>query len=131
MLGVASLRELEGSPPPPQLPPALLRRVRHVLTENERVRRAINGMDAPAFGELMNASHHSLSEDYQVSTPALDQLAAALQADVDVFGAKLTGAGFGGACVALVRAGQGEAAAARVMGAFRPSHPAAAVLIAG
>jgi galactokinase len=130
LLGVASLRELEGRPPP-QLPPALLPRVRHVLTENERVRRAINGVDAPAFGELMNASHHSLSADYQVSTPALDQLADALQADVDVFGAKLTGAGFGGACVALVRAGRGEAAAARVMAAFRASHPAAAVLIAG
>jgi galactokinase len=131
LLGVASLRELEGSPPPERLPPSLLRRVRHVLTENERVRRVLEGVDAHAFGALMNASHHSLSVDYQVSTPALDQLVAALQADVDVFGAKLTGAGFGGACVALVRAGHGAAAAARVLASYGVTHPGARLLIAG
>ena len=49
----------------------------------------------------MNASHASLRDDYEVSTPELDRLVALLQAHPDVYGARLTGAGFGGACVAL------------------------------
>ena len=53
----------------------------------------------------MNASHASLRDDYEVSTPELDRLVALLQAQPDVYGARLTGAGFGGACVALCRAG--------------------------
>jgi len=50
----------------------------------------------------MNASHASLRDDYEVSVAALDQLVALLQEHAAVFGAKLTGAGFGGACVAVV-----------------------------
>jgi galactokinase len=53
----------------------------------------------------MNASHASLRDDYEVSTPDLDRLVALLQAQPDVCGARLTGAGFGGACVALCRSG--------------------------
>jgi galactokinase len=53
----------------------------------------------------MNESHASLRDDYEVSVPALDTLVSLLQAEKDVYGAKLTGAGFGGACVALCRAG--------------------------
>ena len=49
----------------------------------------------------MNASHASLRDDYEVSTPELDRLVALLQAHPAVYGARLTGAGFGGACVAL------------------------------
>ncbi|MCK7494885.1 MAG: hypothetical protein MZW92_30055 [Comamonadaceae bacterium] len=54
----------------------------------------------------MNASHASLRDDYEVSVPPLDELVALLQAHPDVFGARLTGAGFGGACVALCRSGR-------------------------
>ncbi len=50
---------------------------------------------------LMNASHASLRDDYEVSVPELDQLVVLLQAHPHVYGARLTGAGFGGACVAL------------------------------
>ena len=131
LLGLASLRELQQVPAEGTLPANLHRRARHVFTENARVSAAAAGIDAARFGELMNASHASLSVDYEVSTPALDALAGALQADPDVYGAKLTGAGFGGACVALVKSGRSRAAAERVMAAFAPVHPRAAVLITG
>lgn len=94
---VTSLAELEG------LPDLLKRRARHVFTENARVQEAAGGKDAAAFGALMNASHASLRDDYEVSTPELDRLVALLQAHPGVYGARLTGAGFGGACVALCR----------------------------
>ena len=54
----------------------------------------------------MNASHASLRDDYAVSLPAVDEIVAALQNEPAVFGARLTGAGFGGCCVALFREGQ-------------------------
>ena len=130
-LGLATLRDMESLSEADRLPPVLQRRARHVFTENERVRRATRGIDAAAFGALMSESHASLSADYEVSTPELDALAAALQADPDVFGAKLTGAGFGGACVALVRAGQAAEAGARVMDAYGRKHHGASVLLAG
>lgn len=131
LLGLTSLRELEQVPAEGTLPANLQRRARHVFTENARVSAAAAGVDASRFGELMNGSHASLSADYEVSTPALDALAGALQRDPDVHGAKLTGAGFGGACVALVKSGRTQAAAERVMAAFAPAHPKAAVLITG
>ena len=83
---------------------ALRRRVRHVLGEAERVaaaEQALRHDDLAALGELMNDSHRSCAEDYEVSTPALDQLAALARAH-GALGARLTGAGFGGAIVALV-----------------------------
>ncbi len=104
LLGVASLRDVahvgqvEGLPDVPQ------RRARHVVTENARVLQAVACKTPEEFGALMNASHASLRDDYEVSTPELDQLVALLQAQPDVYGARLTGAGFGGACVALCRA---------------------------
>jgi len=129
LLGVASLRDVVDLPPPGILPAALFRRVRHVCSENDRVRQAVRGVDAARFGELMNASHASLSVDHEVSTPELDALAATLQADEDVYGAKLTGAGFGGAVVALVRAGCSNAVVLRVMPGYRADHPQARALL--
>ena len=82
-------------------PEPLRRRVRHVVSENARVLLAANCHDATEFGILMNASHASLRDDYEVSVPELDQLVVLLQAHPHVYGARLTGAGFGGACVAL------------------------------
>jgi len=83
---------------------ALRRRVRHVLGEADRVaaaERALRHADLAALGELMNESHRSCAEDYEVSTAALDQLAVLARAH-GALGARLTGAGFGGAIVALV-----------------------------
>jgi galactokinase len=104
-LGVKSLREVERLEDIEKLADDVQRRrARHVFTENARVLEAAETENAPAFGKLMNASHASLRDDYEVSTPELDLLVRWLQAEEGVFGARLTGAGFGGACVALCRA---------------------------
>jgi galactokinase len=63
----------------------------------------------------MNASHASLRDDYEVSIPPLDALVDLLQQHPHVHGARLTGAGFGGACVALVRAGHSAIVARDVL----------------
>jgi galactokinase len=106
-LGVGSLRDAIDSQRIESLPEPLRRRARHVYTENLRVLEAAAGVDAPHFGKLMTQSHRSLREDYEVSIPALDALVEALLAQPPVFGCKLTGAGFGGACVALLARGSG------------------------
>lgn len=104
-LGVRSLRDVTDVERLQELPDMLKRRARHVVTENARVLAAVECRSPARFGELMNASHASLRDDYDVSTPELDRLVALLQARPEVFGARLTGAGFGGACVALCRSG--------------------------
>lgn len=104
LLGLTSLRDVRDAGRLSELPPLLHQRARHVLTENARVlAAATEGITATAFGRLMNESHESLRDDYQVSTPELDALVQILQSYKDVYGARLTGAGFGGACVALCR----------------------------
>lgn len=108
-LGVPSLRHVTNPDAVRGLPDPLARRARHVVTENARVLAALTA-DAAAFGALMNASHASLRDDYEVSIPALDALVAALQRQPGVLGARLTGAGFGGACVALARTDRAAAA---------------------
>ncbi len=83
------------------------KRCRHVVSEIDRTREAVTKLrasDLAAFGALMNASHDSLRNDYEVSGPELDALVA-IARDVDgVYGARLTGAGFGGCAVALAHA---------------------------
>lgn len=113
-LGVASLRELSDPDAGLALPPPLSRRVRHVVTENARVRQALEA-DAAKFGQIMNASHASQRDDYEVSAPAVDQLVDELQKEPGVLGARLTGGGFGGACVALVEAGRAAQVGARIV----------------
>jgi galactokinase len=86
----------------------LRRRARHVVSENTRVLAAAAALaagDTDTVGALMNESHRSLAEDFQVSTPALDDLAGRLGSVAGVKGARLTGAGFGGCVVALAEAG--------------------------
>lgn len=82
-------------------------RARHVVTENARVleaRAAMFAGDAQALGRLMAASHRSLRDDYEVSSPALDTMVEITSAQPGVYGARMTGAGFGGCAVALVAA---------------------------
>ncbi len=88
------------------LPQPLLRRARHVVTEQARVERAVTALraaDLATFGLLMNESHASLRDDFEVSVPQLDRLVELAQARPGVLGARLTGAGFGGCTVNLVR----------------------------
>jgi len=87
------------------LPPDLFARCRHVVSENHRVLEAcerLAGGDLAAFGRLMNASHLSLRNDFEVSHPALDRLVEEANQIDGVLGARLTGAGFGGCIVNLV-----------------------------
>lgn len=101
-LGVPALRDVQDLAAITSLPEPLQCRARHVITENQRVLEVRNGVTPERFGELMNASHASLRDNYEVSIAGLDTLVVLLQNHQHVLGAKLTGAGFGGACVALV-----------------------------
>ncbi len=86
--------------------PLLRRRARHVVSECRRVREcadALTAGDLAAAGSLMIQSHRSLADDFEVSTDVLDALVEGLSARPGVFGARLTGAGFGGCVVALTR----------------------------
>ena len=86
----------------------LRRRARHVVTENRRVldfAGCLRTGDLAEAGRLMAASHASLAADFEVSTPALDALVEKLAAVPGVYGARLTGAGFGGCVVALAEVG--------------------------
>jgi len=88
------------------------RRARHVITENERTLQAVDAMrrgDATALGRLMDASHESLRDDFEVSSPALDAIVQCARRQPKCFGARMTGAGFGGCAVALVEIGTASA----------------------
>ena len=91
------------------LDPVIFRRARHVLTENERTLQAARLLQAGEWskaGQLMYASHASLRDDYEVSCVELDaivQIAQNLGESEGVFGCRMTGAGFGGCAVSLVR----------------------------
>jgi galactokinase len=85
----------------------LWRRCRHVVTENARVQAAATALaagDLATVGALMAASHASLRDEYEVSTPALDALVAAAVASPGCLGTRMTGGGFGGCTVSLVAA---------------------------
>jgi galactokinase len=117
-LGVPALRDVADESAIEALPTPLRERARHVLGENRRVVEAARGVDARRFGQLMLESHRSLRDDYSVSVPALDALVECIMAQAGALGAKLTGAGFGGACVALVEQGIGAPLRAAVTDAY-------------
>jgi galactokinase len=105
LLGVATLREAQLKDAA-RLPAPLDRRTRHVVTENARVEAAVRALrtnDVAALGALLDASHASLRDDFEVSTPTIDRLVARTRADRSVLGVRLTGGGFGGSIVALAR----------------------------
>ena len=88
------------------LDPVILRRCRHIVTENERVlaaAAALKAADLAAFGALMNASHRSLREDFEISCTELDLMVQIAGTIDGVYGARMTGGGFGGCTVNLVR----------------------------
>jgi galactokinase len=90
-----------------RLNPVTYRRVRHVVTENDRVRKAATTLetgDIAEFGRLMADSHRSLRDDYEVSTPELDLMVDLALGEKGVYGARMTGGGFGGCTINLVDA---------------------------
>ncbi|MFP5252341.1 MAG: galactokinase [Actinomycetes bacterium] len=98
----------------------LLRRTRHVVTENARVAAAVDALDAgdlTALGPLFEGSHTSLRDDFEVSCEELDVVCAAA-VETGALGARMTGGGFGGSAIALVPAARVDAVAAAVTTAF-------------
>lgn len=134
-LAVPTLRDVgeQDLPAIEALPEPLNRRARHVVTENARVLAAVDALrtgDAAEVGRLFLASHASLRDDFEVSTPEVDALVETTKSIHGVHGARITGGGFGGAIVALIEAGRGnqigDAVVNRHNGRF--SHPAAVIV---
>ncbi len=107
--GVSALRDVSSEDLErfgASLPDLILRRCRHVVEENARVLDAVKALeagDAERLGELMDASHESLRADYEVSSDELDILVDAAREIPGTLGARMTGAGFGGCTVNLVK----------------------------
>lgn len=106
----------------PDLDPIVARRCRHVVTENQRVTDAVAALESGnlrAFGLLMNASHASLRDDFAVSCGEIDQLVELSQKHAGVLGARITGGGFGGCTVAIVRDADCQSFIDQVMPKYR------------
>lgn len=85
--------------------PILFKRARHAVSENERTLEAVKALEADnieRFGKLMNESHRSLRDDYEVSCRELDILAETAQETEGVYGSRMTGGGFGGCTVSII-----------------------------
>ena len=118
ILGISSLRDARPSAVE-ELPPPLARRVRHVVAENARVESTVAALargDLTEVGRLLDASHASLRDDYEVSTPAVEAAAAALR-QAGAAGARVVGGGFGGHVLGLMPP---EAVAPEGAGEVRP-----------
>jgi galactokinase len=106
--GVPALRDVDSATfaaGSARLDATTLRRARHVITENQRTIEAATAMrtgDVVRLGQLMNESHASLHADFEVTNRALNTIVAIAQQHSACFGARMTGAGFGGCAVALV-----------------------------
>jgi galactokinase len=115
-LGVRELRDcdLDDLDRVKRLPHPLDRRAKHVITENARVAdtvAALHASDLVRIGALFGASHASMRDDFDVSVPEIDRLVALAAQHPDVYGARLTGGGFGGSIVAIARRGTARMAA--------------------
>ena len=122
-LGVTSLRDADGErleQARSKMDVTVYRRAKHVISEIERTIHAAEGVRAsnwPTVGQLMYASHASLCDDYEVSCPELDavvEIAQTIGLKDGVFGCRMTGGGFGGCTVALVRADKVAAISERI-----------------
>jgi galactokinase len=123
--GLSSLRDLTQdafTSGEARLSPEVRRRVRHVLSENARTLCAVQALrdhDAAQVGRLMAESHASLRDDYEVSSPALDAMVEIASAQPGCWGARMTGAGFGGCAVALLERDAAEAAGWSIASQYR------------
>jgi galactokinase len=135
LLGVPELREVtvDQLDHVAALPSPLDRRARHVVTENDRVLDAVEAMrvgDVVRLGVLFTDSHISQRDDYECSVPEVDELVEIALREPSVFGARLTGGGFGGSIVALAREAEAAAAAAHIAAEYeRRTDRRATVLV--
>ncbi len=124
LLGVGSLRDADAGKAA-ALPEPLRRRAGHVISENQRVREAVTALtdgDLPALGELLDASHASLRDDYEVSTPAVERTVRRLR-DAGAAGARIVGGGFGGIVLGLFGPGERPPEGAREVRPSTGAHP--------
>jgi len=135
LLGVPELRDVKPAELERvnALPEPLNRRARHVVTENARVLdtvAALKNSDLRAAGRLFGASHASMRDDFQISIPPIDALVEVARGVQGVYGARLTGGGFGGSIVALANRARAPEAAQLIVQAYnREHHGAARVLV--
>jgi galactokinase len=130
LLGVAALRDASPDSWMNLDDEWLRRRARHVIGENSRVLDAIDALstgDTVRLGALMDASHASLRDDFEVSSPALDAMVELVRSLPGCLGARMTGGGFAGCCVAVVDRGSAEEVAQQVMERFRCPQEQSAV----
>jgi galactokinase len=134
ILGVAALRDVTDLDSAlAQLPELVGRRVRHIVTENQRVLDSMTALaagDYPALGRLMTASHRSMRDDYEITETSVD-LAAETALAAGALGARMTGGGFGGCVLALVAADRVEATSEQVKAAFAAAGLEAPVTFLG
>jgi galactokinase len=100
----------------------VMRRARHIVTENARVLEAVQALQAgniKRLGELFNASHASLRDDFEVTNAALNVMVECAQAQSSCYGARMTGAGFGGCAVALAEKDKAEEFVAAVSVSYK------------
>jgi galactokinase len=121
MLRDADLAQLQAAAA--RLDPVILRRARHVITENARVLETVEALaraDMHRVGALMAASHASMRDDFEITVPAIDRLVGLLQDKIGAQGgARMTGGGFGGCVVALLAADQVESVRNHVIENYR------------
>ena len=127
LLGVRELRDVSAADLDAVecLPAPLDRRARHVVTEIARVdaaRAALRAGRLEELGRLMNASHASMRDDFEISTPEIDHLVEAARAQPATYGARLTGGGFGGCLVILTAAGAARHVGQAVAGSRPPGR---------
>jgi galactokinase len=118
LLGVKQLRDVEQIDRLSSLPQLYQKRARHVVTENKRVLGAVEALqkgDMRELGRLMQESHQSMRDDYEVSVPEIDILVEESLREPGVFGARLTGGGFGGSIVGICETRQALPIAQRIV----------------
>jgi galactokinase len=121
LLGVHELRDVTDVDLAGRLPAPLDRRARHVVTENARVAQTVEALragDCSRVGWLFSQSHASMRDDFQISIPAIDHLVELASRVQGVYGARLTGGGFGGSIVALAEASAARQAADAIVSGY-------------
>lgn len=122
ILGIKELRDISMEELKTRtLPELLMKRARHVVSENERVHKAVNAIKEERLselGDLFKLSHQSMRDDYDVSIPEIDLLVDLCCKDKAVYGARLTGGGFGGSIVAITEKGKAREVSEKVLPAY-------------